>query len=110
MLAKQNKPIYTESVTIKLQLIFHYEERKDLEEPGLKEMKIMTHGQTQSVFVLRQDLIQTHPPICKPGRPSFLPLKFANQNGLRSTYTAAACSSGFCFFSLQCLEVFRPRG
>ena len=48
MLAKQNKPIYTESVTIKLQLIFHYEERKDLEEPGLKEIKIMTHGQSQS--------------------------------------------------------------
>lgn len=31
MLAEQNKPSYTESVTIKHQLIFHYKERKDLQ-------------------------------------------------------------------------------
>lgn len=48
MLAKQNKPIRTETVTIKLQLTFHYEERKDLQQPGLKEMKIKTRGQRQS--------------------------------------------------------------
>lgn len=71
MLAKQNKPIYTESVTIKLQLIFHYEERKDLEEPGLKEMKIMTHGQSQSVIVLRQDLIQTLQSAIQEDHPFF---------------------------------------
>lgn len=47
MVAKQNKPIYTESVTIKLQLTFHYEKRKALQEPGLKEMKIKAHGQSQ---------------------------------------------------------------
>lgn len=79
MLAKQNKPIYTESVTIKLQLIFHYEERKDLEEPGLKEMKIMTRGQSQSSVCIKTGLnpdppsnlqsrktILSSPKICQP--------------------------------------------